>query len=161
MVESGGGWWRPTTLANAEADGQALAVKLGAPADATVDQLRALPVDALVAAGGRYGPIVDGRLMTEGATEAFARGDNIHVPLIIGSNSYEASLMASFGIPAAAVVANVPPRPGRSTLRRRPTTTRWPALSSPTWRWARRPAGSPRNRPPPPRPGSTISPMYA
>jgi para-nitrobenzyl esterase len=108
MVESGGGWSKPTTLANAENDGKALAAKLGLPADATPDQLRALPVDALIAAGGRYGPIVDGRLMTESVTEAFARGDNIHVPLVIGSNSFEASLMQSFGIPAAAFLTTVP-----------------------------------------------------
>jgi len=108
LVESGGGWSKPTTLANAEGDGQALARRLGAPADATVDQLRALPVDALVSAGGRFGPIVDGRLMKESATEAFARGDNIRVPLIIGSNSYEASLMVSFGIPASTYLSVVP-----------------------------------------------------
>jgi para-nitrobenzyl esterase len=108
MVESGGGWSGPTPLAKAEADGVTLASRLGAPADAAVEQLRALPLDALVAAIGRYGPIVDGRLMTETATEAFARGDNIHVPLIIGSNSYEASLMLSFGIPRAPFLAATP-----------------------------------------------------
>ena len=108
LVESGGGWGPPTALAKAEAEGQALATKLGAPADATVEQLRALPVDALVAAGGRVGPIVDGRLLTEDATQAFARGDNLRVPLVIGSNSYEASLMVSFGIPAAPFLATVP-----------------------------------------------------
>jgi para-nitrobenzyl esterase len=100
MVESGGGWWRPTALAKAEQDGQALATKLGAPADATPEQLRTLPLDALVTTAGRPGPIIDGRLLTETANQAFARGDNIHVPLLIGSNSYEASLMTSFGIPA-------------------------------------------------------------
>ena len=108
LVESGGGWSKPTTLAKAEADGEALAKRLGAPADATPEQLRALPVEALVSAGGRYGPIVDGRLMSESVTEAFARGHNIHVPLIIGSNSYEASLMISFGIPAATYLSVVP-----------------------------------------------------
>jgi para-nitrobenzyl esterase len=109
MVESGGGWSKPTTLAKAESDGQALAAKLGLPADATPEQLRALPVSALVAADGRYGPIVDGRMSVENTTEAFARGDNIHVPLIIGSNSFEASLMQAFGIPPAAYLASTPP----------------------------------------------------
>lgn len=109
LVESGGGWWKPTSLDKAEGEGQALAKRLGVPADATADQLRALPVDTLVSVSGRYGPIVDGRLMKEGATEAFARGDNIHVPLVIGSNSYEASLMISFGIPAATYLSVVPP----------------------------------------------------
>ncbi|HEX4181313.1 MAG TPA: carboxylesterase family protein [Caulobacteraceae bacterium] len=109
MVESGGGWSRRTTLAKAEAEGVALATKLGAPTDPTPDQLRALPVDALVAASGRYGPIIDHRLVPASATDVFAHGDNIHVPLIIGSNSYEASLMLSFGLPAPMYLASIPP----------------------------------------------------
>jgi para-nitrobenzyl esterase len=108
MVESGGGWSEPTTLAKAEEAGQALASKLGAPADATPEQLRALPVDALATAFGRYGPIVDGRLLPVDVTEAFAQGKNLHVPLLIGSNSYEASLMVSFGMPAGPFVAKIP-----------------------------------------------------
>jgi para-nitrobenzyl esterase len=108
MVESGGGWSEPVGLSKAEADGVALAGKLGLPADATVDQLRALSVDALVNAAGHYGPIVDGRLMKENATQAFARGDNIHVPLIIGSNSFEASLMQASKVSASDYVAKAP-----------------------------------------------------
>ena len=108
LVESGGGWGRPTSLVKAEEAGQALATKLGAPADATPEQLRALPVEALATAVGRYGPVVDGRLMREDVTEAFAKGDDLHVPLMIGSNSYEASLMVSFGIPASSFLGTVP-----------------------------------------------------
>jgi para-nitrobenzyl esterase len=108
VVESGGGWNKPTSLAKAEEEGAALATKAGAPANATVEQLRALPVDALVDAGGRFGPITDGRLLTQTPTEAFARGDNLPVPLLIGSNSYEASLMVSFGIPSAAYLSTIP-----------------------------------------------------
>ena len=108
MVESGGGWSGGRTLAEAESQGQSLAAKLHLPADATPEQLRALPVDALVAAQGRFGPILDGRLLTENVSQAFARGDNIHVPLIIGSNSYEASLMVSFGVPASTFLATMP-----------------------------------------------------
>ena len=109
IVESGGGWSEPTTLADAEGDGVKLAAKLALPADATLDQLRALPADALVAAPGRYGPIVDGRLMPESPTQAFARGHAADVPLIIGSNSFEASLLASFHVPPQAYVAMQPP----------------------------------------------------
>jgi para-nitrobenzyl esterase len=96
-VQSGGGWSEPVTLAAAEAKGVALAQSLGLPADATADQLRALPADKLIAAGmtsGGVGPIVDGRLVTETATQAFAKGHQAPVPLIIGSNSDEASLLA-------------------------------------------------------------------
>jgi para-nitrobenzyl esterase len=96
-VQSGGGWNAPVSLAAAETEGVALAKTLGLPEDATADQLRALPVEALVAARGRFNPIVDGRLIKENATEAFAHGDEAPVPLIIGSNSWEASLLPPGG----------------------------------------------------------------
>ena len=92
-VESGGGWSTPPNLAQAETDGLATAKALGLPADATVEQLKTLPVDALVKAGGRTEPIIDGRLLTQTATRAFALGRGAAVPLLIGSNSYEASLL--------------------------------------------------------------------
>ena len=92
-VESGGGWSAPVTLAAAQADGVAVAASLGLPADATLEQLRALPVDALVKAQGRAEPVIDGRLLTETAAQAFARGHTARVPILIGSNSYEASLL--------------------------------------------------------------------
>ncbi|MDR3510807.1 MAG: carboxylesterase family protein [Caulobacteraceae bacterium] len=105
-VESGGGWEAEISLAQAEASGAALAQSLGLPTDATVEQLRALALDKLVGAPGRYGPVVDGRLITEGYTRAFARGDQAHAPLIIGSNDYEASLLPQAG--AAAYLARFP-----------------------------------------------------
>jgi para-nitrobenzyl esterase len=96
-VQSGTGWSPPVTLADAEADGVTLAKSLGLPADATPAQLRALPLDKLIAARGRFGSIVDGRLMRESTTQAFARGRQAPVPLIIGSNSWEASLLPPSG----------------------------------------------------------------
>ncbi|HEY3887011.1 MAG TPA: carboxylesterase family protein [Caulobacteraceae bacterium] len=105
-VQSGGGWSAPVTLRAAEADGVSLAKTLGLPADATADQLRALPVQALVGAHGRFSPIVDGRLLTENATQAFARGDQARVPLIIGSNSWEASLLPPSGYAAYLAAAS-------------------------------------------------------
>ena len=99
-VQSGGGWGEPVTLADAEADGVKLATSLGLPENATADQLRALPVDQLVAARGRFGPIVDGRLIHETAAQAFARGHQAPTPLIIGSNSWEASLLPPPGYAA-------------------------------------------------------------
>ena len=99
-VQSGGGWgsaFGPAVyrLSDAEAAGAALAQKLGLPADATADQLRAVPADKLLAAGaGPSGQIVvDGRLLTETAAQGFARGDEAAAPLIIGSNTWEASLL--------------------------------------------------------------------
>lgn len=95
IVESGGGWAPPETLAERETEGVALATRLSLPVGATVDQLRAVPADQLIAQIGRgnAGPTVDGRLFTESPTQAFARGHAVDVPLIIGSNSNEASLI--------------------------------------------------------------------
>ena len=104
-VESGGGWSAPVTLAEAEAAGLATAKAGGLSADATPDQLRALPVDVLVKAQGRAEPVVDGRWLTETATQAFARGHAAPVPLLIGSNSYEASLL---GPGAASYLKRIP-----------------------------------------------------
>jgi para-nitrobenzyl esterase len=95
-VQSGGGWSEPVTLAAAESKGAALAQSLGLPPDATVDQLRAVPIDKLIAAGAAAGgvsPIVDGRLVVETVAQAFAKGHQAAAPLIIGSNSDEASLL--------------------------------------------------------------------
>jgi para-nitrobenzyl esterase len=107
IVESGAGWDKPVTLAAAEAAGQDLAAKL-APAGASLEDLRTLPADKIVAEEGRYGPIVDGRLMVEGTTEAFARGHAVDVPLIVGSNSFEASLLPALHIPPDGYVAVQP-----------------------------------------------------
>lgn len=95
IVQSGGGWGEPVLLAAAEKIGEVTAGKAGAPAGASVEQLRALPADSIVAAQAQSGPVVDGRLMIETPTQAFARGHAADVPLIIGSNSYEASLVAA------------------------------------------------------------------
>ena len=112
IVESGGGWSPPVTLAAREVRGEALAVKAGAPAHATAAQLRALPVDALVGAGGDdFGEAIDGRLLTQSPAQAFADGQVAKVPLLIGSNSYEASLMATLKLTPAQVLAFLPAAP--------------------------------------------------
>ena len=38
------------------------------------------------------GVIIDGRIVTETNPQAFAKGDQAHVPYLVGGNSYEASL---------------------------------------------------------------------
>jgi len=105
-VQSGGGWGAPVTLAQGEAAGVALTVKLGLPTDAGPDQLRALPADKLIDAGGRFGPIVDGRLVIESAAQGFARSHEAPAPLIIGSNTWEASLLPPAGYDAYAAAAD-------------------------------------------------------
>ena len=109
IVQSGGGWGSPQPLAEAEMQGVKVAAAAGVPAGkATAQALRALPASALVGAGETR-IIADGWLVTEGPAAAFAAGRAAAVPLIIGSNSNEASLMGAFGQTAAALIAQTPP----------------------------------------------------
>ena len=105
-VQSGGGWWPPVTLADAEKSGLALATKLGLGPEADASALRAAPADKLIASGGQVGPIVDGRLVVETAAEGFAHGRQAPAPLIIGSNTWEASLLPPAGYAAYLTAAN-------------------------------------------------------
>lgn len=112
IVQSGGGWFAPETLAQKEADGAAVAEKLGLPgAKAALEDLRALPADRLIAATltGDIGPSPDGRLLKETPTQAFAAGREVDVPLMIGSNSGEDSLMDAFGLKPAEQGARLGP----------------------------------------------------
>ena len=56
----------------------------------------------------QIGPAIDGRLLPRSTAQAFASRQTAAVPLIIGSNSYEASLMDTFKIPKAAILAIAP-----------------------------------------------------
>jgi para-nitrobenzyl esterase len=96
VVESGGGWGWPKTLAQKQAEDVAALQKIGVPATASAAELRALPADRLVGLSAITGPFEDGRLMTETPAQALARGHFDDVPLIIGSNSGEDSLMGLF-----------------------------------------------------------------
>jgi para-nitrobenzyl esterase len=90
IVESGGNG-RATPLAEAEAAGAKL---LGGDLDAKA--LRALPLDKIntLAGAEASGAIIDGQLLTEAPAKTIAQGGGARVPLIIGSNSGEDSLMA-------------------------------------------------------------------
>jgi para-nitrobenzyl esterase len=112
IVESGGGWTAPSSLAKAEAAGAGLADQLGLPgARATAAQLRAVPVAALLdkAWAGGFGAIPDGRLMTRTAAQALAFGQAADVPLIIGANSGEDSLLSEARLKPADIAAAAPP----------------------------------------------------
>jgi para-nitrobenzyl esterase len=93
IVQSGGGWFRPTTLAAREQAGFKALTTLGVAEGADATALRALPVDKLTALNGDYGPFPDGRLMGQTPSQALVRGGFDDVPLIIGANSGEDSLM--------------------------------------------------------------------
>jgi para-nitrobenzyl esterase len=103
IVESGLGWTTPSTLAEQEKIGAAALAKAGVPETATAADLRALSADKLAAMNGNYGPFIDGKLMTETDSQAVARGHVPDVPLIIGSNSGEDSLMGPMKLGDAAL----------------------------------------------------------
>ncbi len=93
ILESNITWGDSAPLADMEKDGAALAGRAGAAGTATLADLRAIPAMKLVeAANGARFPIVDGRFMTETSLAAMAGKRTLDVPLIVGSNSYEASL---------------------------------------------------------------------
>ncbi len=94
IVESGGGWFPPATSgAKAEQQGVAAARTAGAPAEATAAQLRALPARALTAVPGETQPYPSRPLSPESPTMGIDAGRNAAVPLMIGVNSGEDSLL--------------------------------------------------------------------
>jgi para-nitrobenzyl esterase len=92
VVQSGGGWLPATPLKTAHERGAAAATALGLT-DPDATALRALAPEHLTAIEGAFGPVIDGRLLDRDPISAFARGDFADVPLMIGVNSGEDSLL--------------------------------------------------------------------
>jgi para-nitrobenzyl esterase len=88
IVQSGNGWFSPMRQAEMEAIGRWMTQQAGWPADATAEQLRSLPLDTLPHLGAYS---IDGRLQKENATDAFAAGRVIDVPMIIGWTDFDGS----------------------------------------------------------------------
>lgn len=112
ISESGLGWNPQPTLAEKEAEGVATAAAAGLSGHGvTAEQLRAAPAEALVNAPVSLGigEVVDGRLLPEHVARMFAGGRAADVPLIIGSNSFEASLMGAMPPATAAAQTTLPP----------------------------------------------------
>lgn len=100
IVESGGGWYPPTTQAQKDEQGVKLLAPLAGETP-TAAQLRALPVEQLSALNGDYSPFADGTLMPETPSQALAHGRLPDVPLMIGWNSGEDTLMGPSPLPEA------------------------------------------------------------
>ncbi|MFT3754415.1 MAG: carboxylesterase family protein [Pseudoxanthomonas sp.] len=97
------------SLATAETRGNAYVESLGL-AHATVEQLRAIPVEKIVfslqeSAQANSVPIVDGSYLVSRQPDAFAAGKAAKVPYINSTNSFEGSLAAMFGGRADGLVA--------------------------------------------------------
>lgn len=88
IVQSGNGWFSPVTQREMEAIGSWMTKQAGWPANATAEQLRSLPLDTLPHFGAYS---IDGRLQKESATDAFAAGRVIDVPMIIGWADFDGS----------------------------------------------------------------------
>lgn len=98
IVESGGGWFPAGhSRRQAETAGIAIATSLGLKADATTDDLRKLPAAALMASDLPSAAFTDSRVSFEGMTTAIDAGRHANVPLMIGVNSGEDTLIDSLG----------------------------------------------------------------
>ncbi len=90
--------------------GEDVASSQGVSGDNQIEQLRAIPADEIIrrsnafAIQGGLGPVIDGRLIKESIHQAFLAGRVAKVPLMIGANSYEASLMKALGFSADQVM---------------------------------------------------------
>ncbi|MGC1303080.1 MAG: carboxylesterase family protein, partial [Caulobacteraceae bacterium] len=100
IVESGPAFGLPRHLADQEASGVKMATRLGLPADTTAEQLRAIPVQTLLDTPTDVAPFVDGRLVKELPQTVFAEGRQAAVPTMIGTNSFEGSLVRSYAAAA-------------------------------------------------------------
>lgn len=110
IVESGGGWQRTVTLNQKQQQDERAIASLGLPQPVTVEQLRKLTTEQLnraitVAPLLNFGPFVDGRLVARTPADSFLAGEALDVPLMIGWNSYEASLLDAAGTAPAALLA--------------------------------------------------------
>ncbi len=94
IIESGGGLsgMADARGAAALAAGDVWAKSVGVDTNATATDLRALPVEKIVQAQFVSFPSIDGKVLERNPTETFARGEQAGVPLLIGANSWEASL---------------------------------------------------------------------
>jgi para-nitrobenzyl esterase len=95
------------TLPGAERNGERFAASMQAD---SIDALRALPVEKIVAARGNGAAhfIVDGHVLAAEPYEVFARGAQNDVPLLIGSNADEARpFLANAPLKAATFAADL------------------------------------------------------
>jgi para-nitrobenzyl esterase len=116
IVESGGGLQRPVVLRENEQRGVASAANIGLGANATLADMKAKSAQDWITAQGAlqgglgFGPFIDGRLVTEAPWQAFRDGRAIDVPLIVGANSNEASVLTTLGVSTNALAAAAGPR---------------------------------------------------
>jgi para-nitrobenzyl esterase len=113
IVESGVFSTPSTSFEKAQAAGAAAALTWDPDAKdaAALRKLSAAQVQGDgPALSGNFGPMIDGKLLTEDVATAFDEGRNGNVPLLIGSNSYEAGFFANAAKGLSQRLATVWPR---------------------------------------------------
>jgi len=113
IIESGVFSTPSTSFAKAEAAGAAAALTWDPNAKdaAALRRLSATQVQGDAAAlSGNFGPMIDGKLLTQDIATAFDEGQNVKVPLLIGSNNYEAGFFGNAAQGLAQRLATVWPR---------------------------------------------------
>jgi para-nitrobenzyl esterase len=113
IAESGFGRSTPRPLEAAEGFGQSFAEANGVKGDdaTAATALRALSAETLNAPVSGLSdpsipsPILDGKILTQGIDQGFAKGEEAHVPYLEGGNSYEASLFPAIANAPAPVLA--------------------------------------------------------
>jgi para-nitrobenzyl esterase len=98
VIESGVFSTPATSFAKAEAAGAAAALTWdpGAKDAAALRRLSAAQVQGEgPAAAGNFGPMIDGKVLPQDVATAFDEGQSIQVPLLIGSNNYEAGFFGN------------------------------------------------------------------
>lgn len=110
-VQSGGGLRLPRDVATVTRESRAAVQALGVADDAaTAEVLRALPAERFAreagcSTGPGFGPALGGAALPEAPLVAIRAGRSAQVPLIIGVNSDEGSLMEAFGMRPETVIA--------------------------------------------------------
>ncbi len=118
IVESGGGHQIDRRLRGSrgqreslEEQGIAWANNAGVAPDADAAALRALSAEQVLGDGqlsaglAGVGPVIDGDWVPDDPGVRFARGESQDIPIIIGTNSYEASVLQAFGTDANRLIA--------------------------------------------------------
>lgn len=137
IIHSGTFFGGGRSMAEAEAAGVKIATTLGLPGEAaTVEQLRAIPPEKMVAdASTRAGVyiVMDGKVRTTPTRDGFASGATYDVPLIVGSNNGER------GAGAAKEAAELASTHGKAGA--------WQYYFTyvPAWRTAEQPKGAPHS----------------
>jgi para-nitrobenzyl esterase len=98
IVHSGGGWFPPYSLEEAERVGHDDLTR--AYGELSIAELRALSAEDLCISAGIIWAIVDGAVVRDDLTRLIAEGRVAHVPLIMGAVSGEDSLLGSPESPA-------------------------------------------------------------